>query len=98
MPSYIALCNFTDQGIRSVKDSVHRSEAVEAAARKAGVTMTGIQWTLGAYDLVCHFDGPDDATMMAFGLVVGMQGNVRTQTMRAFSRDEMKGIITRMPA
>jgi len=98
MPSYIALCNFTDQGIRNVKESVHRTEVVEAAARKAGITMTSVHWTLGAYDLVCHFDGPDDATMTAFGLAVGMQGNVRTQTMRAFSRDEMKAIIARMPA
>lgn len=98
MPSYIALCNFTDQGIRNVKESVNRAEVVEAAARKAGVAMTGIQWTLGAYDLVCHFDAPDDATMTAFGLAVGMQGNVRTQTLRAFSRDEMKAIIARLPA
>ena len=98
MASYIALCNFTDQGIRNVKETVHRAEAVAAAARKAGVTMTDIQWTLGGYDIVCRFEAPDDATMTAFGLAIGMQGNVRTQTLRAFSRDEMQAIIARMGA
>lgn len=97
MASYVVLCNFTDQGIRNVKESVHRAEAVEAAARKMGITMTQILWTQGAHDIVVLFDAPDEATMTAFGLAVGMQGNVRTETLRAFSRAEMGAILAKLP-
>lgn len=96
MAIYYALCNFTDQGIRNVKETTHRAEAVEAAARKAGVTVKSILWTLGTYDVVCQFEAPDDAAITAFGLSIGQQGNVRTQTLRAFTRDEMNAILTRV--
>ena len=95
MATYTVLGNFTDQGIRNVKETTHRAEAVEAAARKMGVTVKSIQWTLGNYDLVCQFEAPDDQTITAFGLMIGMQGNVRTQTLRTFSRDEMNAILER---
>ena len=97
MATYTVLANFTEQGIRNIKETTHRAEAVEAAARKAGITVKSIQWTLGPYDLVCQFEAPDDETMTAFGLTLGMQGNVRTQTLRTFSRDEMNSILARMP-
>lgn len=96
MPTYIALGNFTDQGIRNVRDTVKRADAVKEAAQKAGVTMKDIMWTLGAYDMVVTFEAPDDAAMTAFALAVGAAGNVRTQSMRAFSRSEMSGILARM--
>ena len=95
MATYTVLGNFTDQGIRNVKETTHRAEAVEAAARKMGVTVKSIQWTLGAYDLVCQFEAPDDQTITAFGLFIGMQGNVRTQTLRTFTRDEMNAILAK---
>jgi uncharacterized protein with GYD domain len=97
MATYTVLANFTDQGMRNVKESTHRAEAVEAAARKMGVTVKSIQWTLGNYDLVCQFEAPDDQTITAFGLAIGVQGNVRTQTLRTFSRDEMNAILSRVP-
>jgi len=97
MALYTVLGNFTDQGIRNVKETTHRAEAVEAAARKAGITVKSIQWTLGAYDLVCQFEAQDDQAVTAFGLAIGMQGNVRTQTLRTFSRDEMNAILSRLP-
>ena len=97
MATYTVLANFTEQGIRNVKETTHRAEAVEAAARKAGVTVRSIQWTLGPYDLICQFEAPDDQTITAFGLAIGMQGNVRTQTLRTFSRDEMNAILARLP-
>ena len=96
MATFIALSNFTDQGIRSVKDTVKRADAVKEAAQKAGVTMKDIMWTLGSYDMVVTFEAPDDASMTAFALAVGAAGNVRTQTMRAFSRSEMSAILARM--
>lgn len=96
MPTYIALGSFTDQGVRNVRDTVKRADAVKEAAQKAGVTMKDIMWTLGAYDMVVTFEAPDDAAITAFALAVGAAGNVRTQTMRAFSRSEMSGILAKM--
>jgi uncharacterized protein with GYD domain len=97
MATYTVLANFTDQGIRNVKETTHRAEAVEAAARKMGIGVKSIQWTLGSYDLICQFEAPDDQAITAFGLAIGVQGNVRTQTLRTFSRDEMNAILTRVP-
>lgn len=96
MATYVVLCNFTDQGIRNVKETTHRAETVEAAAKKAGIGVKSIFWTLGNYDVVSIFEAPDDAAITAFGLSIGMAGNVRTQTLRAFSRDEMNAILSRV--
>jgi uncharacterized protein with GYD domain len=97
MASYIALMNFTEQGIRSVKQTTQRAEAAEALARKFGVTFKSIQWTLGAYDVVAQLEAPDDQTLTAFELAIGSQGNVRTQTLRAFTRDEVNAILAKLP-
>jgi uncharacterized protein with GYD domain len=96
MATYIALSSFTDQGIRNVKDTAKRAEAVQAAAQKFGAKMTQIYWTLGSYDLVAIIDAPDDASATAFALSIGAAGNVRTQTLRAFTKDEMAGIISKL--
>ena len=96
MATYIALSNFTDQGIRSVKDTTKRAEAVQAAAAKFGVKMTQIYWTLGSYDIVSVIDAPDEASATAFALSIGAAGNIRTQTLRAFNKDEMTGILGKM--
>ncbi|WP_211450772.1 GYD domain-containing protein [Collimonas antrihumi] len=97
MATYIVLTNFTDQGIRTVKDTTKRAAAVREMAKKCGIEMKDVYWTLGSYDLVVTFEAPDDATITAFGLSLGAQGNVRTQTLRAFSTDEMSGILSKMP-
>ena len=96
MATFIALTNFTDQGIRNVKDTVKRADAVKEAAQKAGITMREIMWTLGSFDMVVIFEAPDDASMTAFGLAVGAAGNVRTQTLRAFNRNEMTAILAKL--
>ncbi len=97
MATYIVLSNFTDQGIRTVKDTTKRAAAVREMAKKCGIEMKDIYWTLGSHDLVVTFDAPDDATFTAFGLSLGAAGNVRTQTLRAFSEGEMSGILSKMP-
>jgi uncharacterized protein with GYD domain len=97
MPSYISLMNFTEQGIRSIKETTQRAEAAHKLAAQFGVTMKSVQWTLGAYDVVAQFDAPDDASMTAFELAIASQGNVRTQTLRAFSRDEMNAVLAKLP-
>ncbi len=96
MATFISLINFTDQGIRNVKESPQRYEAFRAMAEKLGVTVKGVYYTVGGYDLVVIVEGSDEAATAAL-LKVGSLGNVRTQTLRAFSAEEMKGIIAKMP-
>jgi uncharacterized protein with GYD domain len=93
MATYIVLGNYTEQGIRNIADAPKRTEAVKAMAQKFGATMKETYWTLGAYDLVAIVDAPDDAAVTALGLSIGKLGNVRTQTMRAFSSAEIPGIL-----
>jgi uncharacterized protein with GYD domain len=96
MGTYIALSNFTDQGVRDVKNTTKRADAVQAAAKKFGAKMTHIYWTLGQYDLVAIIEAPNDESATAFALAIGAGGNVRTQSLRAFSKDEMNGILAKM--
>lgn len=96
MTTYIVLASFTDQGIRNVKDSTKRADAVKDLARKFGVTAKEFFWTLGSHDIVAIFEAPDDASMTALNLAIGAGGNVRTQTLRAFSREEMNGVLAKL--
>lgn len=96
MATYILLATYTEQGIKGIKDTVKRTDAVKELAKKAGVTMQESYWTLGAYDVVAVFEAPDDMAMTAFSLSVAKLGNVKTQTLRAFSSKEMSGILDRM--
>ena len=93
MPTYVVLGNYTDQGIRSIKDTPKRTEAVKEMARKSGVAVKETLWTLGAYDFVSILEAPDDQAMIAFGMSVGALGNARTQTLRAFSATELGAIL-----
>jgi uncharacterized protein with GYD domain len=94
--TFISLVSFTDQGIRNVKDSPARFEAFRTLAEKAGVTVKGVYYTVGTCDIVTILDGPEE-TVTAVLLKIGSLGNVRSQTMRAFSLDEMRGIVGKMP-
>ena len=96
MATYVMLAHFTEQGIKNVKDSPKRAEAFKQAARRHGATVKELFWTLGAYDIVTVVDAPDDVTMTALGLSVGALGNVRTQTLRAFSEADMATILGKM--
>lgn len=96
MATYIVLCSFTDQGIRNVKDTVTRAEGVRRMAKDFNVTVKDIYWTLGAYDLTTVFEAPDDESVTALCLAIGGMGNIRTQMLRAFSADEMKGVLARV--
>ncbi len=97
MATYIVLINFTDQGSRNVKKSPERVKAAIAAAEKLGVKMKDNYWTMGAYDSVGIVDAPNDEAITTLALSVGFQGNVRTQTMRAYSADEMERILAKVP-
>ena len=96
MPTYLVIGNFTDQGVRNVKDTLKRLETVRGVAKKLGITVKDAYWTLGQYDIALVAEAPDEAAMTAFGLSVGAQGNVRTQTIRAITTDEMGQLLSRM--
>jgi uncharacterized protein with GYD domain len=96
MATFIALVNFTDQGIRNVKDSPDRFQAFKQLAEKAGVAVKSVFWTIGHYDLVVIAEGTDEA-MTSVLLKVGSLGNIRTETLRGFSADEFKQILAKMP-
>jgi uncharacterized protein with GYD domain len=96
MARYISLIQFADQGIRNVKDTVKRGDAAMAEAEKLGVKIIEEFWTMGAYDEVVLFEAPDDETMTAFACKVSSLGNVKTETMRAFRKDEMEKILSKI--
>jgi uncharacterized protein with GYD domain len=96
VPTYIVLGQFTDQGIRNVKDSPKRAEAMRAMATRTGVTVKDVYWTLGQYDIVTVVDAPDDTAVTAMLLSKGSLGNVRTHCLRAFNVEEMGKILGKM--
>jgi uncharacterized protein with GYD domain len=88
MATFITLMNFTDQGIRNVKDSPARYEAFRTVAEKLGVTVKSVYWTVGQYDVVLVMEGSDEAAVTSALLKVGSLGNVRTQTWLFCGRNE----------
>jgi uncharacterized protein with GYD domain len=96
MAMYVGLIQFTDQGIRSIKDTIKRGDAAMAEAEKMGMKIREEFWTMGAYDVVIVVDAPDTETMSAFMLKIGSLGNVKSHTMRAFRREEMEGILAKI--
>ena len=93
MATYIVLLNWTDQGIRAVKETGDRADAAAEMMERLGGKMKEAYWTLGPYDIVAIVEAPDDETATAIALASSSQGNVRTTTMRAFDREEVKGIL-----
>jgi uncharacterized protein with GYD domain len=89
MVAYVVLGNFTDQGIRNAKESPKRADAFKAMAKTFGVTVREILWTQGRYDIVTIVDAPDELSLLSLTLSLGALGNVRTESLRAFSADEM---------
>ena len=96
MVSYVVLAHFTDQGIRNAKESPKRAEAFAQLAKTFGVTVREFFWTQGQYDIVTILDAPDESSAMALNLSLGALGNVRTETLRAFSAADMKSSIAKM--
>jgi uncharacterized protein with GYD domain len=96
MITYIGLLSFTDKGLQGVKETTRRAAAAKEAARKHGVNMREIYWTLGECDLVCVLEAEDETALAAFNLATAVQGNVRSRTLRAFSAAEMDKILARL--
>jgi uncharacterized protein with GYD domain len=96
MATFVVLASFTDQGIRNVKETINRAEAFKELAKKSGVTVKDMYWTLGRHDIVVTCEAPDDESSTALMLSVASRGYVRSETLRAFSFDEMTKILGKM--
>jgi uncharacterized protein with GYD domain len=92
MATFVALFNWTEQGIKTFKDSPSRVDAAQELFGGLGVEVKDIYWTLGPYDLVSVFEAPDDESMTAALVKLGSLGNVRSTTLRAFDRSEFEAI------
>ena len=96
MVTYIVLAKFTDQGIRNAKESPKRAEAFKELAKTFGVTVKDIFWTQGRYDTVTIIEAPDESSAMSLSLSLGALGNIRTESLRAFSATDMATIVGKM--
>ena len=97
MATFITTTQFTEQGIETVRSTCERAATFKATAKKMGVKVTGIYWTLGAFDGVIVCEAPDEETVTAAMLHLGSAGNIRTRTARAYDATEMQKIIDMLP-
>jgi uncharacterized protein with GYD domain len=97
MPQYISLINYTSQGVAAIKDSPDRLAAAKSAIESAGGKMLSYHLTLGQYDAVTLTEFPNDEAATTVLLTLGMQGNLSTQTMRAFTEEEFSGLLNNLP-
>ena len=96
MITYVVLTKFTDQGVKNAKDSPKRAEAFKQMAKTFGVTVKDIFWTQGRYDVVTVVEAPDEFSGMALNLSLSALGNIRTESLRAFSAEDMTKIVAKM--
>lgn len=96
MPTYIVLGNFTDQGMRAIRDSIKREDAFRKQCEKVGAHVKDVYRTMGRYDLVATIDAPDDVTISSLLYSVGALGNIRTETLRALSRQETEQAFAKL--
>ncbi len=97
MPTYVSLINYTDQGIRNVKDSPKRLDAAKKLLKDMGGEMKAFYLTMGGYDIVTVAEAPNDETVAKFVLALASSGNVRTTTMKAFPEAEYRKLIAGLP-
>jgi len=96
MAHYVVLANFTDQGIRAVKDTAKRAKAFRDMAKAMGATIKDIFWTLGRYDVVLIFEAPGDEVATSVMLKAGSLGNLRSETLRAFNEAEIGSLLSKL--
>ena len=97
MPMYVTLIRYTEQGIKTFKDLPSRLEETRKAGEGAGAKLVAFYLTMGQYDAVVVSEAPDDETVATLALAAGGRGNVRTETLRAFTEDEAKKLAAAVP-
>ena len=98
MPTFISLFGWTEQGVRNVKDTDKRAAMFQQSIQAAGGSVKNIYWTMGRYDGVIIFEAPDDTTAAAVMMGGCSLGNVRTETLRAFTEAELAGVLSKISA
>ena len=96
MPTYVVLINWTDQGIRNVKDTLKRAESFKSAIERSGGKMSNAYYTMGQHDFVATIELPNDESAMSILLGLGERGNARTTTLKAFSLSETEEIVSKL--
>ena len=96
MAHYVVLANFTDQGIRGIKDTGKRAKGFHEAAKQMGVKIQNIYWTMGRYDVVVIMEASNDETVAALMMKIGSFGNMKSQTLRAFTETEIDPLTSRI--
>ena len=96
MPTYVVLGKYTEQGGRGINDAVSRANAIEQRLQQVGARLVSWHMTLGEYDLVTIIDVPSDEVALQLALEVAKVGNVRTTTLKAFTREEVAAVISRL--
>jgi len=97
MPTYISLLNFTQQGIEKIKESPARLDRARQAFKAMGAELKAFYLVMGRYDAVVISEAPNDETVGKLVLMIGAQGNIRTETLRAFTEDEYRKMIAALP-
>lgn len=96
MATFISTVKFTDQGVKNIQDTCKRADAFKSAAKKMDVKVRDIFWTHGPFDGLLLFEAPDEETATAAMLHLSSQGNVSTQTARAYKAAEMKEVLAKL--
>ncbi len=96
MPTYVVLYTFTDEGRKSAKDTVKRAQEARQENEQRGFQVRGLYWTQGQYDIVAVVDAPDEQAMIAGLFNIAGAGNVRSETLRAFTADEMQAALDKL--
>ena len=97
MATYILLANYTQKGIENIKESPARLDAAKQAFQAMGAELKEFYLTMGRYDMVVVAEAPDDETAAKLALAIGSAGAIRTETLRAFTEDEYRKIISALP-
>lgn len=95
MPKYIILGNWTDQGVKTVRETTKRADAAKALAAKIGGKLD-VYWTMGQYDFVAIAEAPNDEAYMQLAFAIGAQGNTRTTTLKAWTQDETAKVVSKL--
>ena len=97
MPTYLCLCNWTQKGIENIKESPKRLDAAKTLFKEMGVEMKAFYMTSGRYDLAIIVEAKDEVALARTMLAQGAKGGIRTETLRAFTEDEYRRVISSIP-
>ncbi len=96
MAAYVILSSFTDQGVKGIKETTKRAKVFRDVASQMGVTIKDIYWTLGQYDVIVTLESSKEENVAALMMKMGSVGNLKSQTLRAFTDSEVSAMVTKI--